>query len=209
MHLVNDGHASKRRVRIERGIYRQRNGKYAVCFMLNGKPRFRTVGYDLDVAREERQAFVEAARWGVVAAAPRLRFTKVAGWWVERFERRVATGERRERTLEAHRYHLERRLLPALARRMIREITVADVAGLLDCLRAKGCSEKTIAGALATLHNVMRFAVRNGWIAENPVEKLEADERPHPARHPQPLRRGPPRRRHTRPHGRQRLRASA
>jgi integrase len=28
----------------------------------------------------------------------------------------------------------------------------------------------------------MRFAVRNAWIAENPVEKLERDERPHPVR---------------------------
>ena len=28
----------------------------------------------------------------------------------------------------------------------------------------------------------MRFAVRNGWIADSPVDKLEADERPHPSR---------------------------
>jgi hypothetical protein len=64
-------------VRVERGIYRQGNGMYAVCFMLDGKPRFRTVGYDLDAARAKRQTFVEAARWGVIAAAPRLRFGKV------------------------------------------------------------------------------------------------------------------------------------
>jgi hypothetical protein len=31
----------------------------------------------------------------------------------------------------------------------------------------------------------MRFAVRNCWIAENPIEKLETYERPRPARHPQ------------------------
>ena len=29
----------------------------------------------------------------------------------------------------------------------------------------------------------MRFAVRNSWIADNPVEKLERHERPRPARH--------------------------
>jgi integrase len=28
----------------------------------------------------------------------------------------------------------------------------------------------------------MRFSVRNGWIADSPADKLEADERPHPAR---------------------------
>jgi hypothetical protein len=72
-------------MRVERGIYRQANGKYAVCFMLDGKPTFRTVGDDLDLARAERRVFIEAARWGVIAAAPRLRFDTVADWWVGRF----------------------------------------------------------------------------------------------------------------------------
>jgi integrase len=49
-------------------------------------------------------------------------------------------------------------------------------------LRAKGLSEKTIAGALATLQSVVRFAIRNGWIVQNPVEKLEASERRRPER---------------------------
>jgi integrase len=62
---------------------------------------------------------------------------------------------------------------------------VADVAELLDLLRERGCAEKTAAGALGTLGNVMRFAVRNSWIADNPVEKLERHERPTPARYPQ------------------------
>lgn len=173
------------RTRVERGIYRQRNGKYSVCFMLDGKPTFRTVGYDLDRARQERRAFVEAARWGVVAAAPRLQFGQVTGWWVERFERKVASGERRERTLETHRYHLEHHLLPALASRLLREITPQDVCDLLGSLRETGRSEHTIAGAIGTLQSVMRFAVRNGWIADSPVNKLEAGERPHPPRHTQ------------------------
>jgi len=105
MNEVVEGPKPSRRVRVERGIYRQANGKYVVCFMLDGKPRFRTM--------------------------------------------------------------------------------VADVAELLDRLRERGCAEKTVAGALGTLNNVMRFAVRNSWIAESPVEKLERHERPQPERHPQ------------------------
>jgi hypothetical protein len=89
-----------------------------------------------------RQAFAKAARWGVLAAAPRLRLTAVAGWWVERFQRKVASGERRERTLEIHRYYLDRHLLPLLGSRLIREITVGDVAELLDGLRAKRRAER-------------------------------------------------------------------
>lgn len=41
MQQVADGFEPGRRVKVERGIYRQANGKYAVCFMLDGKPRFR------------------------------------------------------------------------------------------------------------------------------------------------------------------------
>jgi len=109
----------------------------------------------------------------------------VAGWWLERYERRVATGERRVRTLEIHSYYLKRHLLPLICSRLIREVSVAEVAELLDLRRERGCAEKTAAGAQGTLGNVMRFAVRNSWIADNPVEKLERHERPRPARHPQ------------------------
>lgn len=52
-------------------------------------------------------------------------------------------------------------------------------------MRALGRAEKTIAGALATLNSVMCFAVRNAWIPESPVEKLETHERARSARHPQ------------------------
>lgn len=179
---AGNGGAYRRRVRVEQGIYRQPNGKYAVCFMLDGRPTFRTIGYELDVARRERRAFVEAARWGVVASAPRLRFGQVASWWAERFARRVAAGERCERTLEFRRYHLEHHLLPVFGSRLLREITVHDIAEQLALLREQGRAENTIAGALATLQCVLRFAVRNGWILDSPVDKLEADERPHPAR---------------------------
>lgn len=35
-----DGGGAGRRMRVERGIYRQANGKYAVCFMLMASPPF-------------------------------------------------------------------------------------------------------------------------------------------------------------------------
>ncbi len=108
------GGSARRRERVERGIYRQPNGRYAVCFMLRGKLTFRTVGYELDAARRERRVYVEAVRRGVLAAPPRLGFAQAAGWWLERYQRRVAAGERGERTLERHRYHLEHHLLPPL-----------------------------------------------------------------------------------------------
>ena len=176
------GSTSAGRVRVERGIYRQPNSKYAVCWRHAGRLRFRTVGFDLAEARRARLALIAATRDGKVPVSPRLRFETVAGWWVERFEAKVAAGERHPRTLEAHRYHLDRHLLPALGGRRIASITVDDVAELLHRLRDKGCSAKTSASALATLESVMRFARRRGWIVADPVEPLEHDERPRPER---------------------------
>jgi hypothetical protein len=62
---------------------------------------------------------------------------------VPRSWRRVAASEHRPRTLEAHRYHLDRQLLPALGGRRIASITVDDVVELLHRLRGEGCSAKT------------------------------------------------------------------
>jgi site-specific recombinase XerD len=107
---------------------------------------------------------IAAAERGVVPVSPRLRFDTVAAWWLERFEAKVAAAERHPRTLEAHRYQLERHLLPALASRRIATITVDAIAELLLELRRKGCSAKTSANALATLHSIIRYARRHGWI---------------------------------------------
>jgi integrase len=176
------GSSGPGRVRVERGIYRQPNSKYAVCWRHAGRLRFRTVGFDLAEARRARLALIAATRDGKVPVSPRLRFETVAGWWVERFEAKVAAGERHPRTLEAHRYQLDRDLLPAFGRRRVAALTVDDVAELLHQLRRTGRSAKTSASALATLQSVMRFARRCGWIVADPVERLEHDERPRPQR---------------------------
>jgi integrase len=176
-----DGVEASRRVRVERGVYRQPNGKYAVCFMLDGRPRFRTVEGDLDAARSARARLAIAAQAGLLPVCPRLTFATVAARWLERLETMVAVGERRVRTLESHRYHLDRHLLRELGRRRIATITVEDIAGLIGSLAGDGRAPRTIAGALATLGSILRYALRRGYITDNPLRRLEAGERPRPA----------------------------
>ena len=84
--------SSWRRVRVERGIYLLPNGKYAVVCRRAGRQRYRTVGSDLALARSEREALIAAAEAGVAPASPRVRFGTVAGWWLERFEAKVAAA---------------------------------------------------------------------------------------------------------------------
>lgn len=74
------------RTRVERGIYRQLNGRHAVCFMVAGKPRFRTVGENLDEARAARALLIEAGRRGEVPVAPSLRFGPLADRWIARYD---------------------------------------------------------------------------------------------------------------------------
>ena len=171
-----------RRVRVERGIYLLPNGKYYVSARRGGKLWSRTVGPDLALARSARYALVASIEAGLEPASPRLQFGAVARWWLARFETKVAAGERHPRTLEAHRYHLQRHLLPALATKRLSTLTVDDIAALLGDLRANHCSAKTAAGALATLHSIIRYARRHGWIALDPIDQLEPNERPLPAR---------------------------
>jgi len=73
------GSSGPGRVRVERGIYRQPNGKYAVCWRPAARLRFRTVGFDLTEARRERLALIAATREGKVPILPRLRVGTVAG----------------------------------------------------------------------------------------------------------------------------------
>jgi hypothetical protein len=62
-----------RRVRVERGIYRQPNGKYAVCVRVDGRARFRTLeAASLVEARGLHELLQEAGRVGDLPLSPRL-----------------------------------------------------------------------------------------------------------------------------------------
>ncbi len=62
------------RVWVERGIYLQPNGKYAVRVVIDGRARLRTAATTLEGAREQRLLLAEAARRGELPVFPRLTF---------------------------------------------------------------------------------------------------------------------------------------
>ena len=167
-----------RRSRVERGIYRQQNGTYGVYLLVEGKPRFKTVGRKLTEARRQRDLLSAKAQRGELPAPSRISFAELAESWLSGFAAQVASGERGERTLEHYRYHLEQHLLPALGRRKLQQLTTDDCAQLIATLRAKGLSPKTIAGSLVPLGRVLALALRRGYIADNPLRRLDPSERP-------------------------------
>jgi hypothetical protein len=66
------GSSGPGRVRVECGIYRQPNGKYAVCWRHAGRLHLRTTRFGLAEARHERLALIAATREGKVPVSPRL-----------------------------------------------------------------------------------------------------------------------------------------
>src|SRR2546425_4543530 len=174
---------SSRRVRVERGIYRQTNGRYAVCVMVEGRPRFRTIDAgSLSGARRQRELLQSAARVGELPVSPRLTFAEVSVRWLAEFEAKVTAGERRDRTLDLYRSQLSRHLLPRLGRRRLALLTADDVVAVARELQADGLSPWTVKRILGALSCVFTFALRRGYISTHPFQRLERDERPHPLR---------------------------
>jgi integrase len=167
-----------KRVRVERGIYRQTNGCYGVYVMIGGKPRYQSVGYKLTHARRQRDLLATKARSGELAVPVRLTFGQLAAEWIAGFEAQVVAGERGERTLENYTYHLNKHLLPTFGRRRIQDINADDCARLIATLRTKGYAAKTINGALVPLSRVLALALRRGHINDNPLSRLDQSERP-------------------------------
>src|SRR6266540_4356009 len=172
-----------RRRRLERGIYQQPNGRYAVYVMVDGHPRFRTLSATtLGEARRQRELLQRLGQIGELPLSPRLTFAEVAERWLTDFEAKVTAGERRDRTLDLYRSQLRRHLLPRLGRRRLTLITPDDVVQVLRELETEGLSPWTIKRILGALSCVFTFALRRGYIATHPFHRLERDERPHPLR---------------------------
>src|SRR6266542_4288092 len=174
---------SDRRQRIERGIYQQPNGKYAVCVRVDGRARFRTLeATTLVEALRQRELLQNTARIGELPLSPRLTFAEVAARWLAEFEAKVAAAEPRDRTLDLYRSQLRRHLLPRLGRRRLAMITADDVVAVTRELQADGLSPWTVKRILGALSCVFTFALRRGYVTTHPFQRLERDERPHPLR---------------------------
>ena len=174
-----------KRKRVEPGIYRQVNGQYAVYLLVNGKPRYKTIGPKLSEARRQRMLLRAQADQGQLPTPTRLSFAQLAETWIEGVAAQVVAGERSERTLENYRYHLDKHLLPTLGRKRIQEISTDDAARLIAQLRSQGLAPKTIAGALVPLGRILALALRRGHINDNPLRRLDQSERPRPQKRDQ------------------------
>jgi integrase len=133
-------------------------------------------------AKTERAELVARMHLGGRVERTTLTVSEVARLWLERASGQTGrwaqpTRERYERMV---RRHIDASADPArrpLGALKLRELTVDRVA---DWSRAneRELAPTTARMALIALNQVCRYAVRRGWLAENPVAKLEPAEKP-------------------------------
>lgn len=163
-----------RRVRVERGIYRNRSAaEFEIrCTDASGRVRWLSVAGGLRAARLAR-AEAEARNGGVGARSrTRLSFSEVGEAWFER------QTHLRPRTRELYATALHRHLAPRIGAMAIAEVDEDVIAAMIADLDAKGLSGWTIRGILVPLGGVLAYAVRRRLIPDNPIRRLERRERP-------------------------------
>jgi integrase len=133
-------------------------------------------GYDR-LGRNSRDALRALAKRqaeedeGTYRAPENLRFEQWADRWVAQLERpQSGTVEGYKRTV---RYAKD-----VFGSKPVRRVTPADIADLLATMRKQKLSSSTQAQHLRVLGACFRSAVRHGYAAQNPIERLPDSERP-------------------------------
>jgi integrase len=163
-----------RRVRVERGIYRNPStGGFEIQYTDSaGRVRWQRVPGGLRDARLARAEVQARLGRGELVLRNRRTFADVGEEWL------AAQTHLRPRTYELYRTALRRHLAPRLGERLIGDVDPDAIVRVIVELQSKGLSGWTVRGILVPLGRIFAYAVRRGLIADNPLRRLEAGERP-------------------------------
>ena len=106
----------------------------------------------------------------------------LAGWLEQWLGQMSATL--RPSTLEHYQRDMENHVVPYLGKKMLSQVTAADLRKLYDSLKKNGrvkprsgqnhgLSRTTVHGIHTTLHHALRAAVEQGFIPTNPADEVE------------------------------------
>jgi integrase len=164
-----------RRVRVEQGIYRRKDGLLEIGFRdAGGVQRWRGPFRGLKRARAALAGeHARRSRGEQVADDPRLRFGDAADrWWDARVVKLRPTTQSAYGACLLH-------LREHFGRRRMTTITSSDVASYVSVKQAEGLKGWTIKGHLTVLSAVFSYAGRHlGLVGVNPVSLLDHVERP-------------------------------
>ena len=199
---MQDKPSSVRRTRTSKpGIYYRigRDGKrrYEVTWLEHdsGRRRWKTVAGSQDAAERELHDICSRVNRGERIGIAGLRLGECVEEWKETQRARL-----RPKTLATYEEHLRLHVLPRLGRVKLSDIGDEDVLALIAEMtegfryveregrwvkeqRTSPYAAWTIRGVLVALSRVFAYAVRHGYVASNPVSRLERGERPSVGRH--------------------------
>ena len=183
----------RQRRRVERGIFKRttRDGRarYEVMYYdSEQRPRWRTVATLTDAR------LLRAELTTRIASGERVTVTKIT---LEEFADEWLTQQAPRLRANTHRLYgayLRQHIYPRFGKRQLTSITVDDIAhlitemeqgwryrhhnGRLVRVQGKPYSGWTIRGVLVAWGRVLGHAARRGHIDNNPIQRLERDERP-------------------------------
>jgi integrase len=193
---------SVRRTRTSKpGIYyrvgRDAKRRYEITWLdpHTGRRRWKTVAGNQDAAERELHDVCSRVNRGERIGVAGLRLGDCVDEWKETQRARL-----RPKTLATYEAHLRLHVLPRLGRTKMSDVREDDVLALIsemaegwhfverDGRWVKEKSERpyaawTVRGVLVALSRVFAYAVRRGYVATNPVSRLERGERPSVGRH--------------------------
>jgi len=187
--------ATPKRVRVDGvpNLYqRPADGRYEVGYTgSDGKWHIKTLrATTLTDAKKELHQLLGKRDRNEDVAPRSLTLNDVADKLFVEFESKVLRGERSARTLEIYRQRWDTHIRPTFGRRRVQAIGVAHVSQFLAELRRKTnprvkagsqpelLSNWTVRGIINVLNVVMEHAIKQDYVASNPVRRLNGEKPP-------------------------------
>jgi integrase len=83
-----------------------------------------------------------------------------------------AQGRKRSH-VETFASHLRVHLVPHFGEKSVERVAPADVERLMAILRRAGRSPKTVKNVVSSAHSIFEYALRRGWVVENPCRRVD------------------------------------
>jgi integrase len=144
-----------------------------------GRQRQKTLkARTLQRAIEEAEEYRTLLRRGEVLPPSLISVDEVVEEYFAVLTGLVKTGERAASTVSLYRQRYQTHVKPLLGSRRIQDMRAEHVAAIYDRQRGKNLAPWTISGTHTLISGLFRFALARGYLAANPLARLDRMERP-------------------------------
>ena len=155
-------------------IYKRKDGRYEGRYVVgkksDGRTRFGYIyGHQFGEVRD--QLLLMKAKL-IRRRNPLPSRQKGFAEWAEEWQNRKLSERIKASSWQTYENILNRHLLPALGNCTLAEITVDIIGALVRDLENRGLAASTIRGILRILNSILRCAMEEGLIAQNPCRKV-------------------------------------